>query len=169
MLGFKNRNFSFKNKDVLLPLYISFVRLHLEYALQFFSPPHVKDIVRLEALLQRTTKMITSLRNKSYEDRLAQLNLCSLEKRRLRGKNIERFEILKVFTKVDANKMFSIDNTSRTRTDGVKLRCKQVQLDCTKFFFTNDVVKEWNKFPPLVVQCDTISSFNNKLDHHLLN
>ncbi len=53
-----------------------------------------------------------------------------------------------------------VDDTSRTRSSGVKLRCKQVQLDSTKFFFTNDVVREWNKLPPSVVQCDTINSTN---------
>ncbi len=68
---------------------------------------------------------------------------------------------------VEASKMFLIDNTPRTRSKGVKLRCKQVQLDCTKFFFNNDVVREWNKLPPLEVQCNTINSFKNKLDHHL--
>ena len=117
MLGFINRNFSFKNKDVILPLYISLVRPHLEYAVQFWSPHHVKDIAKLEAVQRRATKMITSLRNKSYEERLARLNLFSLEKRRLRGKNIECYKILKGFTNVDANKMFSIDNTSRTRSN----------------------------------------------------
>ncbi len=35
MLGFVNRNFSFKNKDVILPLYIRLVTLHVEYAVQF--------------------------------------------------------------------------------------------------------------------------------------
>ncbi len=112
---------------------------------------------------------ITSLRNKPYEERLAGLILFSLEKRRLRGNIIECFKILKRFTNVDASKMFSIDNTPRTRINGVKLRCKQVQLDCTKFFFIDDVVREWNKLPPSVVQCDTINSFKNKLDHRLLN
>ncbi len=38
MLGFINRNFSFKNKDIILPLYVSLVRLKLEYAVQFWSP-----------------------------------------------------------------------------------------------------------------------------------
>ncbi len=113
--------------------------------------------------------MITSLRNKSYEERLASLNLFSLGKRRLRGKLIECFKILKGFTNVDASKLFSVNDTSRTRSNGVKLRCKQVQLDSTKFFFTNDVVREWNKLPPSVIQYDTINSFKNKLDHHFLN
>ncbi len=78
------------------------------------------------------------------------------------------FKILKGFTNVDANKLFSIDNVSQTRSNGIKLRCRQIELDCTKFFFTNDVVREWNKLPPSLVQCSTVNSFINKLDHHLL-
>ncbi len=54
--------------------------------------------------------MTPYLRNKSYEERLARLNLFSLEKRRLRGKLIENFEIRKGFTNVDASKLFSVDH-----------------------------------------------------------
>ncbi len=59
---------------------------------------------------------------------------------------------------MDASKLSSVDDTSLTRSNGVKLRCKQVQLDSTKFLFTNDVVRQWNKLPPSVVQCDMINS-----------
>jgi len=65
MLGYINRNFSFKNKDIILPLYISLVRPHLEYAMQFWSPHHAKDIAKLEAVQRRATKMNPSLCNKS--------------------------------------------------------------------------------------------------------
>ncbi len=112
ILGFINRNFSFKNKDVILPLYVSLVRSHLEFAVQFWAPHHAKGIAKLEAVQRRATKLITSLRNKSYEERLARLNLFFLEKRRLRGKIIECFKISKGFTNVDASKLFSINNTS---------------------------------------------------------
>ncbi len=112
--------------------------------------------------------MIPSFSNKSYEERLPRLNLFSLEKHRLRGKLIECFKILKGLTNVDANKLFSTEDLSRTRSNGIKLRCRQIKLDCTKFFFTNDVVREWNKLPPSVMQCITVNSFKNKLDHHLL-
>ncbi len=63
MLRFINRNFSFTNKDVILPLFTSLVKPHLDYAVQFWASHHAKDIVNLEAVQQRTTKMIVSLRN----------------------------------------------------------------------------------------------------------
>ncbi len=132
-------------------MYTSLVRPHLEYAVQFWSLHNAKDIAKLEAVQRRATKIILSLRNKSYEERLARLNVFSLEKRRLRGILIECFEILKGFTNVDTNKLFSTDNLSRTRSNGIKLRCRQIKLDCTKFFFTIDVVREWNKLPSSVV------------------
>ncbi len=43
------------------------------------------------------------------------------------------FKVLRGFTELVAGKIFLIDNTSRARSNGVKRRCKQVQLDCTKF------------------------------------
>ncbi len=92
-------------------MYISLVRHHLENAVQFWSPHHAKDIAKLKAVQRRATKIILSLRNKSYEERLTRQNLFSFEKRRLRGKIIECFKILK--GSVDADKLFSIDDLSR--------------------------------------------------------
>ncbi len=147
----------------------SLVRPHLEYAVQFWSPRYRKDTAKSETVQRRATKLITSLRNKSYEESLARLNLFSLEKWLLRGKLIDCFRMLEGFTNVDASKLFSVGDTSRTRSNSVKLRCKQVQLDSTKLFINNHVVKEWNKLSPSVVQCDTINLFKDKLDHHFLN
>ncbi len=71
MLGFIKRNFSFRNKDIILPLHNSLVRPQLEYAVQFWSPHLAKDIAKLEAVQRRATKMIPSLHNKAYKERLA--------------------------------------------------------------------------------------------------
>ncbi len=60
MIGLIKRNLSFKNKDVILFLYNSFVRPILEYAIQFWSPHHAKDIAKL-GVQRRTTKMNPSL------------------------------------------------------------------------------------------------------------
>ena len=82
-----NRKFSFKNKEVILPLYISLVRLHLEYAVQFWSPYHTKDKTKL-GVQCKASKVILSLHNKLYEESRAQLYQFSLRKEHLRGKLI---------------------------------------------------------------------------------
>ncbi len=123
-------------------MYISLVRPHLKYAVHFWSPHLAKDTAKLGVLKLRATKMIPSLLSISYEERLTRLNLFSLEKRRLRGKPIECFKILKGFTNVDTNKLFSINDLSGMRSNGIKLRCRHIKLDYTKFFFTSDVVWE---------------------------
>ncbi len=102
MLGFVNRIVSFNNKDITLLLYIILVWPHREYAVQFWSPHHAKDIARL-AVQRRATNMIASLRNISNEERLERLNLFPLEKRSLRGKL--SFKIHKGFKNVDSNKL----------------------------------------------------------------
>ncbi len=61
-----------------------------------------------------------------------------------------------------------IDDYLQTGNNGIKLKCRQVKSYCTKFFFTNVVVREWNKLPPSVVQCNTVDSFKDKLDRHFL-
>ncbi len=67
-----------------------------------------------------------------------------------------------MFTNVDGYKLLLNNNSARTMGNDVK-----DSLDSTKFFFTNDVVREWSKLPLSVVQCDTIL-LKHKLDHHLL-
>ncbi len=167
---FIKKNFFFKKKRYnITTLYqLSKTPSGTVHSVQFWSPHRANDKAKLEAVQRRAMKMISSLRNKPYKERLTQRNLLSLEKRLLRGKIIECFKIFKGFTNLDTRKLFSFDNSSHIRSNCVKLRCKQVQLDCTKFFITNDVVKEWNKLPSSAVQCDTIISFKSKLDHHLL-
>ncbi len=71
--------FSFKNKDVVLPLYNSFIKPQMEYAVQFWSPRHAKDIAKLSVQC-RTTMVVPSLRNELYEERLSHLNVFFLEK-----------------------------------------------------------------------------------------
>ncbi len=167
MLDFISRNFSFEIKAWFYQ-YKSAAPPHLEYTVQLWAPHHAKDIAKLQAVKRRATKIFTSLRNKSCEERLARLNFFSLEKTASR-KVIECFKILSGFTNVDVCKMFSINYTSQTMNNGGKLRWKQVQLDWTKFVFTNDAVREWDKLPPSVKQCDTINLFKNRIDHHFLN
>ena len=173
VLGFINRNFKYKSKDIILPLYKSIVRPHLEYAVQFWYPYYQKDIAMLERVQHRATKQIPNLQNKSYEERIRILGLTTLKTRRLRGQLIQAFKIIKQFDNVNPEYFFKLDTNERTRGNDLKLTYKTgiYVTDIGKNYFTNSIVKDWNSLPNHVINSTSINMFKNRIDTHfrLLN
>ena len=83
--------------------------------IQAWRPYRKKDIDKLEIIQRRATKMIPELRDLSYESRLLQCGLTTLETRRLRGEQIEVFKIVNGYEDVDRNMFFKHKEGSRTR------------------------------------------------------
>ena len=88
------------------PFSIGDTHSYLEYCIQAWRPYHKKDIDILERVQRRATKMIIGLRDHSYEDRLKECRLTTLETRRLRGDQIEVFKILNGYENIDRNTFF---------------------------------------------------------------
>ena len=74
MSGMIVRNITHKCKEIMLPLYNSFVRPHIEYANAVWHPYKRKDIEKVEKVQRHFTKRISGMLNKKYHERLISLN-----------------------------------------------------------------------------------------------
>ena len=167
MLGVIKKGVENRTANIIMPLYKSMVRPHLEYCVQFWSPHLKKDIVELEKVQKRATKMITGLGHLSYEERLQRLGLFSLEKRRLRGDMIETYKIMHGRDRVDRGTFFSLSHNTRTRGHPLKLSVGRVKTDKRKYFFTQRVIGVWNSLPQEVVMASGLDAFKRGLDRFL--
>ena len=160
------RSFSSIDRKSFPILYKTYVRPHLEYCVQAWSPYLKKDTLHLEKVQQRATKLVRGLGNLPYEQRLQKLGLYSLEQRRLRGDLIETYKIMTGKENVTSEQFFSLSEATQLRGHRLKLFKTRSRLEVRRNFFSQRVVNPWNKLTDHVVAARTTNDFKTRLDRH---
>ena len=164
MLGLMHRTIRFRNPQVLITLYKSLVRPHLEYCSVAWSPYYVKDKALLERVQHRFTRMFSELKELPYMQRLEKLGLWSLEERRNRADLIEIFKMIKGFSAVSWSiSFFTRMESSVTRGHNWKLRKLGARCDLRLHCFSHRSINRWNSLTQEEVDAPSVNSFK----HHL--
>ena len=80
VLGMIKRTFSVRDKSIILQLYQSLVRPHFKFSVQSWRPHFRNDIDLLEGVQRKSTKLISTIKDELYENRLRYVNLTTIWK-----------------------------------------------------------------------------------------
>ena len=146
-------------------IYTTYIRPHLEYCIQAWAPYYAKDILLLEKVQRRATKLVWGLKDLSYEERLERLKLFSLEERRLRGDLIQTFKLLTGKENVDYEILFN-RSTNHLRGHSFKLSKSQCNKLCRRRFFSQRVIDIWNSLSEFIVSAPSTNTFKKRIDNN---
>ncbi|XP_045110878.1 fidgetin-like protein 1 [Portunus trituberculatus] len=93
--------FCYMDEEMIKKLIVTMIKPRLEYAVVLWSPRMERDKRKLECMQRAVTKLLQTLVNLSYEQKLEKLSLLTLEKRRERGDLITMYRILSGIEKLD--------------------------------------------------------------------
>ena len=116
-------------------------------------------------------RITAGLKPGTYQDKLKELGLPSLEERRRRGDMIQTWKIFHQHDDVCEKTWFTRLNTASTVSTRLNssifnLEMKRTNLDIRKKLFSIRVVKGWNQLPEAVKGSMILFAFKNSYDEH---
>ena len=159
------RNVVSRKPVVLIPLYKAFVRPHLEYCVQVWSPVARHGfwgvIMEIESCQRYFTRIIDGMGSFNYSERLEKLQLTTLLERRMRGDLIETYKIINEHVNY-GSQMFNTHNSHRYNTRNLPTTLCQTRV--ASDFFNVRVIKYWNNLPVSVKYASSVDAFKAGLE-----
>ena len=114
--------------------------------------------------------MISGLQGSTYEDKLKELGLTTLEERRHQADMVQTFKIMQGHDRVASITWFQrVDvtvRTTRSASDPLNLKQQASRLETRRNFFSNRVVEAWNLVPSEIKSARTVHGFKNAYRKH---
>jgi hypothetical protein len=145
-----SRAFHYRDKFTFVKLYKTYVRPHLEFSTPAWSPWNQVDKDCLEKVQKKMVNMVSGLKSGSYEGKLAEIGLDTLEERRhiadmitmnKMAHGVGEFGLQELFEPVQAH------HATRAVADPLNVRPRPATLELRRGFFSYRVAKDWNKIP----------------------
>ena len=140
MLGILKRNIVNKTPRIMINLYKTLIRPHVEYCVSAWTPHYAKDKKTLERIQHRFTKLIPGLQRLTYAERLEKLGLWTLEERRNRADLIEVFKMANNLSPIPLSSYFELNIDGRTRGHSLKLVKHRCKTEIRPHFFSERVI-----------------------------
>lgn len=165
--GIFKRVFQCRSPRLWQTLYKTYIRPHLEFAIQAWSPYLEKDIQVLEKVQRRVTKHIQGLSSLSYDERLRVLGWTSLRLRRERGDAILAFQHLHGNVEVELDWQWLLPTGDGIRAnDAPRIAMPPPTHNCQQRenFFSLRVARIWRTLPHKIVNSISLNKFKNAYD-----
>lgn len=170
VLGQISRAFHFRDRTVFLQLYKQYVRPHLEFSVQAWSPWQQADIEVLEKVQRRAIQMISGLKSQVYEERLIELEITTLEERRHQADMALMYKIVTGKEAVEPETWFRPAaggaRENRSAADPLNVRVNHGRLEVRRNFFSVRVTETWNKIPRRIKEMRTVGGFKSAYQKH---
>ena len=176
VLGQLLRSFTYRDRNTFIRLYKQYVRPHLEYCVQAWSPWQQQDITILENVQRRAVNAVSGLSG-TYEEKLSSLNLPSLQQRRLRGDMLTTFKMVKSIDNLNPADFFTFSANRHQYATRLASSINEsivepsyglaqgpCKLELRRHFFTQRVVAPWNALPPTVKAATSVDVFKIRYD-----
>ena len=136
-----------------------------------WCPSFKTDISILERVQRRATKLVKSIKDKSYDERLGILNLQNLEDRRLRGDLIQTYKLVNGVEKINLvngiNYAKSLSLNLRRSNDKRLVRETNKKSSCRYNFLSNRIVSTWNMLSASTVSAKSVNKFKACIDREV--
>ena len=172
VLGQISRAVNYRDKKTFMQLYMVYVRPHLEYCIQAWSPYTKADKDKLEKVQRRAVNMVAGLKGKTYEQKLKEVGLTTLEERRERGDMIQTFRIIHGIDQVERGTWFTMaterdrEGAAMTRNskDITRIEEGSSKNELRRNYFSQRVPSKWNSLPQTTRQQQSVLGFKAAYD-----